>query len=53
MNAEELRDINEEIAMLDQIEARSDLDINMARKMSQADYHRKSQKRGRPKRGGE
>ena len=53
MNAQELRDINEEIAMLDQIEARSDLDINMARKMSQADYHRKSQKRGRPKRGGE
>ena len=51
LSDQELLDVNEEIAMLDRIEIRSEMDANAARKMSQADFHRKSRKRGRDPRG--
>ena len=51
MSFRERRDVNEELRMLDQIEGRSDVDINSALKMSQSDIHRKNRKRGREERG--
>mgnify|MGYP001252666254 CR=1 FL=1 len=50
MSKQERLDVNEELASLDEIEHRSQLDMNAARKLSQADFHRKNRKRGRERR---
>ncbi len=47
LEGRQLQEIDEEMAMIDRIELSSDLDIRQARKISQADYHRKNRKRGR------
>lgn len=51
MNDQQILEVDEELGMVDRIELRSDSDINSARKMSQADFHRKNRKRGREERG--
>lgn len=44
------RDIREEISMLDSLSQEAERDSNLARKRSQADYHRKARRRGREER---
>lgn len=51
MSDRERNDIGEEIQSLDYIAEQAECDANMARKFSQADYHRKMRKRGREPRG--
>ncbi|MDQ5895858.1 MAG: Ca-activated chloride channel [Actinomycetota bacterium] len=51
MSGKQIREIDEELQMVDRIESSSEHDINMARKHSQADFHRKNRKRGRESRG--
>lgn len=52
MSQRERLDVNEEIEMLSRLAEQADMDANIARKMAQADYHRKNRKRGREDRGG-
>ena len=51
MSGHQIREIDEELEMVDRIEVSSEHDINLARKHSQADFHRKNRKRGRESRG--
>ena len=50
MSQRERLDVNEEIEMLSRLAEQADMDANIARKMAQADYHRKNRKRGRDRR---
>ena len=47
MSKQERLDISEELTSLDEIEDQSRHNMNAARKLAQADYHRKNRKRGR------
>lgn len=50
MDARSIRDFDEEVAMLDRIQSRSEIDILETRKLAQADFHLKNRKRGRDRR---